>query len=295
MKLANPSKYLVLLAVADSGSLTAAADRMGYTQSGISHIIAELEEECGFPLVIRAKQGSRLTREGESLLPAVRNVLNAGERLAQTISELNGVRSGNVRVGMFSSAAVHWAPEILELFSRKHPNIKISIFDGLYQEIESKVLSGELDCGFFTKQTQKALDFIELSRDELLAVVPLSHPFAELDALPVKRIEEADFIYPGEGSNYDIGRIFAENGVSPHVCYSFSDDNAAVAMVERGMGVTILPRLITDSVTAKVSILPLSPGFSRTIGIILPRTKHKSVSPAALAFIDFVCGWVKGR
>ena len=295
MRQINSTKYLVLLTVADCGSLTEAASRLGYTQSGISHIIAELEEECGFPLVLRAKQGSRLTREGERLMPAIRALLNANEQLEQTVAEINGMRSGTVRVGMFSSVAVHWAPEMTELFLKKYPNIEISIFDGPYHEIENKVLSGELDCGFLTKQTRKALDFIELARDELLAVAPPGHPFAALKALPIDMIGSADFIIPGEGSNYDIGSIFAENGVTPRARYAFSDDHAAIAMVERGMGVTILPSLILSGVSANVVTLPLEPAFARTIGIILPRTKHKALSPAARAFIEFAVRWSESR
>ena len=288
MRINNFAKYSVLLKVRECGSITAAAERLGYTQSGVSRIIKELEEECGFTLITRSKAGSALTPEGERLAVPIRAILNAGEQLEQTVAELNGERRGMVRVGMFSSVAVHWAPELIGAFNSAYPNIEVRIFDGLYREIENRILSGELDCGFITKQTKKDLTVKELSKDPLLAVLPASHSAAELSALPLEKIAELDFIIPGEGSNYDIGRIFGEYGIKPKVRYAFSDDHAAVAMVERGMGVTILPELVLRGCTANVRTMPLDPPFSRTIGIALPHTAKKSISPAAKAFVDFV-------
>ena len=282
----NPAKYSVLLAVAETGSLTAAAERLGYTQSGISHIIADLEAECGFPLAVRGKTGSSLTRDGEKLLESVRAVMRASEQLAGAIDEINGLRSGVVRVGMFSSVAVHWAPELVEKFTALYPFVKVELFSGLYHEIENKVLSEELDCGFLTKRTKKALAFTELARDRLLAAVPKEHPFARLPALPASYIEKEDFIIPGEGTGYDIGEIFKTCRVTPRVRYALSDDYAALAMVERGLGITILPELILEGRSDRVAVLELDPPFDRTIGMV--SRPGRDISPAASAFMEFV-------
>ncbi len=293
MRINSFAKYGVLLEVAECGSISAAAVRLGYTQSAVSRMIAELEAECGFQLIKRSKSGSQLTAEGLMLISPIRNMLNANERLAQTIEQINGRRRDRVRVGMFSSVAVHWAPELIGSFNAEYPDIEVSIFDGLYHEIESKILSGELDCGFITEKTKKDLAFCELSRDRLLAVVPKVHALAERDALPLELIPMVDFIIPGEGSNYDIGTIFEEHGINPRVRYAFCDDHAAVAMVERGMGVTILPELVLSGSAANVITMPLDPPFSRTIGIA--HAKQKALSPAAKAFTEFVIAWAEKR
>lgn len=289
----NSSKYLTLLAVAEAGSLTAAAELSGYTQSGVSHIIADLEAECGFPLVQRGKSGSRLTRDGEKLIEPIRALVRAQEQLASAIDEINGLRSGVVRVGMFSSVAVHWAPELIESFTARYPNIQVELFSGLYQEIEEKVLSEELDCGFLTKRTKRDLSFTELAHDRLLAVLPAGHPLSELPALPVKLIEREDFIIPGEGSNYDIGEIFRAFRITPRVKYALSDDYAALSMAERGLGVTILPELILKGRAEGVSKKELDPPQRRTIGLVT--RPNRTVSPAAKAFMDFVGEFAAGR
>ena len=282
----NPRKYSVLLAIAESGSLTSAAERLGYTQSGISHIIADLEAECGFPLILRSKAGSLLTRDGEKLIEPIRSMLRAEEQLSEAIDAVNGLRSGRVRVGMFSSVAVHWAPELTERFTALHPNIELELFSGLYQEIENKVLSEELDCGFLTKKTKKDLNFSELTRDRLLLVLPCGHPLASLSSVPVELIEREDFIIPGEGTGYDIGDIFRSCRVKPRVKYALSDDHAALSMVQRGLGVTILPELILEGMAEGVALRELSPAFRRTIGIV--SRPNRLVSPAARAFMDLV-------
>lgn len=287
----NPAKYAVLLAVSECGSLTAAADKLGYTQSGISHIIADLESECGFPLVLRGKSGSSLTRDGERLLEHVRALIRASEQLTGSIDEINGLRSGIVRVGMFSSFAVHWAPDLIKKFSALYPNIEIELFSGLYHEIENKVLSEELDCGFLTKRTTRDLVFEELTHDRLLAVLPPDHPLASGSSLPVKLIGQEDFIIPGEGSNYDIGEIFRSCRITPRVKYALSDDYAALAMAERGLGMTILPELILEGSNHSAAVMELDPPFRRTIGLV-SRPGHES-SPAARAFTEFVRSFVK--
>ncbi|MBQ3849603.1 MAG: LysR family transcriptional regulator [Clostridia bacterium] len=282
----NPAKYAVLLTVSEAGSLTSAAERLGYTQSGISHIIADLEAECGFPLILRNKSGSKLTRDGEKLIEPIRALIRSQEQLTSAIDEINGLRSGHVRVGMFSSVAVHWAPEITSGFTSLYPNIKLELFSGLYHEIENKVLSEELDCGFLTKHTKQKLDFTELSHDRLLAVVPRAHPFSKLSRLPVSLIEKEDFIIPGEGTGYDIGNIFKSCHITPRVKYALSDDYAALSMVERGLGITILPELILEGRADNVSVLEFDPPFHRTIGLV--SHPGRSISPAARAFMEFV-------
>ena len=288
----NPSKYAVLLAIEEAGSLTLAADRLGYTQSGVSHIIADLEAECGFPLVVRSKAGSVLTRDGEKLIEPIRSMIRAQEKLSEAIDEVNGLRSGKVKVGMFSSAAVHWAPEIAERFAALCPNIELELFSGLYHEIENKVLSEELDCGFLTKKTKKDLNFSELTRDRLLVVLPKGHPLAKLDAVPIELIGREDFIIPGEGTGYDIGDMFSSRKVSPRIKYSLSDDRAALSMVQRGLGITILPELILEGLAGEVELKELDPPFFRTIGIV--SRPNRLISPAAKAFMDFVLEFAKG-
>lgn len=291
MNIGNISKYETFLMVAQTGSLTAAAGKLGYTQSGVSRIISDLEKEFGFTLLRRSKNGCALTKEGEQLIEPMRHLLHAGDMLSQTVDQINGLRTGRVRVGLFSSAAMHWAPGIVTGFQKQYPNVEVEFYAGLYKEINSMVESEELDCGFLTKQAKGELSFTELKQDRLMAVIPPEHPFSQYDVFPVSAFEKVDFIIPGEGSHNDIGRIFEESGIHPRVRYIMPDDAGALSMVEHGLGVTIFPELMLDHWQGKVKALPLNPPFIRTIGIAY--RQNRTLSPAARAFINFTVQWVK--
>lgn len=93
--------------VVELGSLTKAADALGFTQSGVSHAISSLEEELGFTLLLRGRSGVRLTPNGEQLLKPIREMLNWNEQLKQVAASIHGLETGTVRIGTFTSVSVH--------------------------------------------------------------------------------------------------------------------------------------------------------------------------------------------
>ena len=132
----NLAKYQALLSVVESGSLTAAAAQLGLTQSAVSHSINSLEEELGFAVIKRSRAGVRLTNEGERLLPAVRGLLNSAEQLNQVTASIRGLDSGLVRIGAFTSVAVHWLPGVLKEFQCDYPRVDFRLLNGDYHDVE---------------------------------------------------------------------------------------------------------------------------------------------------------------
>lgn len=287
----NIDNYRVFIRVAKIGNLTAAAEQLGYTQSGISHIVSALEQEFGFQLLRRSKTGVSLTQEGERILQTLREVVNRDDMLKQIAAEIKGVRMGKVRVGAFSSVAVCWLPKIIAEFSNEYPNISIDVSVGTYKTIEDMIIAEEVDCGFMSGTMRKELKFVPLCVDRMLALVPPKLLPSGCKTLPLEAISDIDFIIPGEGSNYDIGRILRTAGVRPRVKYSVSDDYAAVAMAEGGLGMTIVPELILKGIGGSRAAVELEPACTRTIGIA-----ERSIgtgSPACAAFMRFTENWVK--
>ena len=115
--------YQVFKTVVDMGSFHKAADILGLTPSAISHAISSMEKELGFSVLTRSKSGITMTNAGEQLLPYVNAVLNSDESLQQVIAELNGLKQGKVKIGVFSSICTSWLPEILQSFRRKYEGI----------------------------------------------------------------------------------------------------------------------------------------------------------------------------
>ena len=140
----NLAKYQALLSVVESGSLTAAAAQLGLTQSAVSHSINSLEEELGFAVIKRSRAGVKLTNEGERLLPAVRGLLNSAEQLSQVTAAIRGLDSGLVRIGTFTSVAVHWLPGVLKEFQRDYPRVEFKLLNGDYNDVEQWVRDGSV-------------------------------------------------------------------------------------------------------------------------------------------------------
>ena len=109
-------KWEAMLTAVELGSFTRAAHRLGLTQSGLTHMMISLEKEVGFPLLLRDRYGVRLTAAGERLLPAARELLQAGRRLDSAIAAQTSLKRENIRVAAYSSICMHWLPTIVQQF-----------------------------------------------------------------------------------------------------------------------------------------------------------------------------------
>ena len=180
----NIQKYLAFIKTIEYGSFTKAAEMLSYSQSGISRMINDLEKEWNVSLLERGRGGVRLTSEGTRLLPAIRKVCAEYQALQTQIDDMNGLKSGLIRIGVFSSAATHWAPNIIREFRKDYPDIDYELLMGDYVEIEQWILEGRVDCGFTRLPAAPGLETVFLENDRLLAVLPEDHPLAGCDRFP---------------------------------------------------------------------------------------------------------------
>lgn len=286
----NIERYTVFLRVAEAGSITAAAQQLGYTQSGISHVISGLEDEFGFRLLIRQKTGVRLTEEARILLEPMREVVNRNETLVQLAGSISGATFGVVRVAAFSSVTIHWLPEIISTFQKEYPLVKVRLINDTYSAIEKAILSGQADCGFISLDAKEELNFIPLFTDALLAVLPKNHPLARKRHIPLSALKNEPFILPCVGANYDVDHLLRSGDAVRNIRFAPNDDFAAIAMVEHGLGISVLPELMLRERPARVHCVELSPARFRTIGVATRSEKH--ISPACRAFIACVRAWI---
>lgn len=287
----NIAKCRALVTAVEEGSLTVAAEKLGCTQSAVSHSIAGLEEELGFALITRSRAGVRLTPEGERLMPAVRNLLNSAEQLNQTASSIRGLDSGTVRVGAFTSVAVHWLPAILKKFQHDYPNVEIKLFNGDYNDVDRWIKDGSVDIGFITVPSELECETVALMEDRLLAIIPEDSHFASYPKFPLVECEREPFISLLQSSDHDARRALGAAGVKPNVRYYTKDDYAVIAMVEQGLGISIMPELLLKGRHDRLLKLPLVPDSRRTIGMAI--TASEKAGPATRKFADYVIGYVK--
>ena len=282
----NIQKYQAFMAVVEQGSLTRAAEELGCTQSAVSHCISSLEEELGFALLKRGRAGARLTNEGERLAPAVRNLLNSAEQLKQTASAIRGLDSGTVRIGSFTSVAVHWLPPVLKEFQRDYPKVDLRLLNGDYHDVEQWLQDGSIDVGFVGMPCGVDCECIALMEDRLLAILPKGSRFEHYPKFPLVECETEPFISLLQSSDHDARRALDAAGVRPNVRFYTKDDYAVIAMVEQGLGISIMPELLLKGRNDNVQILPLIPEAKRTIGIAI--AAGSKAGPATRRFADYV-------
>ena len=181
----NLSKYQVLAAVVEQGSLTLAARDLGCTQSAVSHSIDSLEKELGFQLLKRGRAGVSLTAEGERIMPAGRSLLSSAEQLGQMAASIRGLDAGTVRIGAFTSVAVHWLPGVLKEFQADYPKVEFRLLNGDYHDVEQWLADGSIDIGFVTVPCTLSCECIPLMEDRLLAILPRNSRFASYPKFPL--------------------------------------------------------------------------------------------------------------
>ncbi|MFE4712514.1 LysR family transcriptional regulator [Paenibacillus sp. NPDC056722] len=285
------SKYEVFLKVVELGSLTKAAEVLGFTQSGISHTINSLETEFGFSLLIRNRSGVRLTVNGEQVLKPIREILNWNEQLKQKVTHIHGLETGTVTIGTFTSVSVHWLPGMIKQFRSLYPYIEFKLMEGDYLEIEQWIEAGVIDCGFISLPTRDKFEVFPLKKDRMLAIVSQEHPISGAPYFPLPQIAHEDFIIPKAGSDYDVRRVLEKAGIEPNVKFSAGDDYAIIAMVDKGLGMSILPELVLKRQNHNVVMLELEEPSFRSLGIAVHSMKH--ASPATKKFVRHVQEWVE--
>ena len=173
------NRYIALEKIIELGSFTKAADALEYTQSSVSQMIASLESELGFKLLIRSRTGIRLTLEGAKLYPFIERSNIQYRALLEQANEINGLETGVIRVGTISSITCHWMPRLIKGFQRLYPHVQFLFHQGDYTLIPEWIQTGAVDFGFVTPAAVTGLETIPVKMGEMLAVIPKAHPLAQ--------------------------------------------------------------------------------------------------------------------
>lgn len=263
----NVSKYKAFLAAVDMGSFSAAASSLGYTQSGMTHMMNSLEEEIGFPLLQRGYFGVKLTPAGMRLIPKIRELVNCEEALCDEIERVRSYGDNVIRIGAYSSIAMHWLPSIVEEFVSEFPDVTVNIQTGTVYELYSGLESGRFDIVFGSKNPKYALKWTSLTKDRFYAVLPKDYPLENPNEFKLTGFNGTKFLMPGLGFDHDISTVFSENAVKPFVTQTYVDDPAIISMVEHGHGISMLSELIISDRKDSAIFVPIVPEVSRNLVI----------------------------
>ena len=286
----DTEKWGALLCAVETGSLTGAAERLGYTPSGVSRIVAALEAEAGFPLLARSRGGVRPTPACETLLPALRELVRCGEHCRQLAAQVRGLETGAVTVGTSYSLYYRWLSRLVAAFTARHPGIRVDIVEGVSSELSGALAEGRVDLCVISRR-EGPFRWLSLREDPLVAWVPADHPAAAAGVFPLAAFQTEPFIEIFPGRETDNSRFFARQGIRPNTRYTTCDVWAAWSMVEAGLGVTLTNALY--DLPGGVAAVPLDPPQTVSIGIALP--PEDVLSPAARRFAAFASSFPQPR
>ena len=279
-------KYLAFVRTVERGSFTKAAEDLHYAQSSVSKMIADLESEWGMTLLERSKSGVCLTSAGEQLLPYLRKALCGYDELEGQILRMQGLETGTVRIGTFSSVAINWLPNIFSKLRRDYPGIGYEMLLGDYDEVERWIADGRVDCGFLRLPTEGKFDTIPLTQDEYKVILPVGHPLAEKETIGINDLNNQPFLLLEHGGKTEVTELLNACHVTPDIRFTTWEDFAIMAMAERGLGVGILPDLILRRIPYRIEIRPLANPYYRPIGLAAKTPSH--LTPAVRKFIEYL-------
>ncbi len=287
------SSYQIFCSIVAEGSLAKAAEVMSISPSAVSHALIALEREFGFTLLTRSRSGIALTSNGECLLEHMRMILSYEKKLMEEVDMINGLKKGLVRIGTINSVCINLIPDILNSFRKKYPNINVNIYQGGYEEMESMVLSGKLDLSFVTLPASENLSTISLLHDRLLCITSKDFRPKNPGYVTIEDIRGECLVLPGQGYDNDVKAFVKKHNldIRRQNQHHVVDDSSIIALVESGMGISILPELVMKKITGNYNIYPLEDEEFRHIA--LATLKKQTPSPATAKMIEEIVECVR--
>jgi DNA-binding transcriptional LysR family regulator len=262
----------IFAAVADHGSFSAAAAELGCTQSRISHAIAELERDLGVLLLLRSRTGSAPTDAGRRVLVKARQIIGLEAELHQAAHDA-GTLAGRVRIACFRSVGTHVLPHVLEALALAHPHIHADIDDSCEErtDVTAALREGRADIGIAQLPLEDGFAHLTYIHDDYMLVMPaarsvdLAAGWPKAGALP--------FIQLGCSGAAAVLECCRAAGFRTEAARTLATDTSIAALVARGLGFSILPRLATFPEPEGVRVLPLPIAARRQFVIAGPRER----------------------
>ena len=236
----DTEKCRVLLTVLHERSLSAAAEALGYTPSGVSRLVDSLERETGFPLLHRGRGGVSATRACQELLPLMRRMAELDEQYQQLAHRIQGLDVGRVVAGTNYAAFYPWLSEVIAGFHHAYPGIRVELREGSSTQLGELVDHRRADFCLISQRPGRH-EWVPLKDDQLMAILPPTHPLVEADRFPVGRLRQEPFIEFLPGQETDNSRMLQQLQIRPKIRFATSDSRAAIAMVRAGLGITSSP------------------------------------------------------
>lgn len=278
-------------AAAAAGSFTAAAQQLRISQPAASELVRRIESAYGLPLFVRAGRRLRLTPAGEELLVWARSILAAADGADQALRELRGLERGRASFGVLKNASYYLLSDLAERFHREHPGVQVRLVGQNSAEVADAVRSGELEAGLTVLPVPlDGIDAVPLLEDEVVWV-------SADPARTARRVTMADIVraplvlYDAhyawrDPTRRQLAERAAREGVELEVAIEVENVEAALELVARGVGDTMVSRAVANSAAmpAGLTTVGFAPPMHDTIALI---TRSGTVlSPGTRRLVD---------
>lgn len=286
----NLSHLELLVALVETANFSEAADRVGLTQSAVSHGLAKLEQELGVMLVERGRRGVSLTGAGREVLTHTREALASLEAIRQVAAAARGVPVGRMRFGAAYPLAARLLVGILDDFQRQYPEIDLVLFEGTGQEVEEWVAGSVVDVGIVRHPAPDAESRL-LVEDEVCVVFPVGHRFCHAARVDAEALVGEPLIVPRSGFKLvsEFLREIGQGDARLWFKYTVSDPRTIFLMVRDGLGLTLMPRTTLPDDLDGLLALPLSPAMPFRVGLGV--RSWETASPVAKIFTQTAEAW----
>ncbi len=285
----NLTRLKVLVAVLDSGSITAAAEQLGYTPSGVSRMMAALEEETGFSLLVRGHGGVVPTENCRLLLPQFRQLLHYEDNCRQLVRSIRGIHTGSVRIGINYPCLFRPAEQQIRRFRKRFPGITFHLKGGFATDLVQDLCDHKLDL-YVGSRREGPFEWHSLQMDEMMAWVPAESVYAQ-GPVTLEAFRTEPYIDINPGRDVDNARVLARAGIRPNRQMEAQESFEAFSMVEAGLGIAMNNGLNCQFHSPLVKVLPLNPPQYVEVGVaVLP-----DAAPATKVFLQDFLTKSKGR
>lgn len=288
----NLNRYKALVETVNKGSITAAAEVLGYTQPGISRMLRSLEEEWGIRLLERGRKGITATDEALRLYPLCLSVLEQQSVLEQTVAQIKGSIVGAIRIGGYLSVLTSWIPRLLQSLGDAHPGLEFQIREGNAEEQLQMMRDNVIDVGFLSSSAPEDFQFIPLYRDPIVVVMPEGHPLSRLKTVSAAELAKYPFLIKPEHTYGTLKDLPNSQSVITESALSVKTDNALLGFVRNGMGFGIVGEMVAKAGEG-IIYRHFDREYCRIVGMAVPH--WKPVSPALQTFLREACRLFQSR
>ena len=276
------------LAVAESGSFTAAAEQLHVAQPAVSMAIRRLEEELELSLFHRNERRISLTDEGLVLLPHARQIVQALADAELEMRELHEMARGEVRIGIPSMLGSYYFPPILMAFRHRYPQLRLSVVEAGPRQLQKMIYSGEIDMGVIVADTPpEDLESRSFLRDQMMAILPQDHHLAGQKTVRFRDFFAEDLVLFRKGYFHRevIDQLCREHDFSPKICVETNLLPLTKQIVKHGFGITTLLEMVIAE-DADLVALP----FEQPVWLDLSVAWRQGgyLSRANRTFVDFL-------